>query len=72
MKKLKKTKKTNCMIILSFFTNLLILLFSRLAGPFPHDDELGVSQTSRGKSQFIILIVIISVCFPDEHECDCD
>ena len=47
------------MIILSFFTNLLILLFS---GPFPHVDELGVSQTSWGKSQPIILIVNLSVC----------
>ena len=61
------------MIILSFFTNLLILLFSRLAGPFPHVDELGVSQTSRGKSQPIILIVNLSVYVnPDEHECECD
>ena len=50
------------MIILRFFTNLLILLFSRLAGPFPHVDELGVSQTSRGMSQPIILIVNLSVC----------
>ena len=50
------------MIILSFFTNLPILLFSRLAGPFPHVDELGVSQTSSGKSQPIILIVNLSVC----------
>ena len=50
------------MIILSFFTNLLILLFSRLAGHFPHVDELGVSQTSRGKSQPIILFVNLSVC----------
>ena len=60
------------MIILSFFTNLLILLFSRIAGHFPHIDELGVSQTSGGKSQHITLIVNISVCFPDEYECECD
>ena len=60
MKNLKNTKK--CMLILSFFTHLLILLFSRLAGPFGHVDELGVSQTSREKSQPIILIVNISVC----------
>ena len=44
------------MIILSFFTNLL-LLFSRCAGHFPHDDVLGLFQTSRGKSQPVILIV---------------
>ena len=71
----KNEKK--CMKILSLFTNL-ILLFSWWAGPFPHIDELGVSQrswacprrelgmtqtrvgvsqTSRGKSQPIILIV---------------
>ena len=43
------------MIILSFFTNLLILLF--YSWPFPHIDELGVSQTSRGKSQLIKLII---------------
>ena len=34
-----------------------LLLFSRLAGPFPHDDELGLFQTSRVKSKPIILIV---------------
>ena len=56
-----KMDKKNCMIILSFFTNLLILLFSIWVGPFPHADELGVSQTSRGKSQPIILIVNLSV-----------
>ena len=52
------------MIILCFFTNshFTILLFSRLAGPFPHVDELGVSQTSRGKRQPVILIVNLSVC----------
>ena len=38
------------MIILSFFTNLL--LFSRWTGPFEQDDELGLFQTSRGKSLF--------------------
>ena len=47
---------------IKLFTNLLILLFYRSAGPFPHVDELGVSQTSRGKSQPIILIVNLSVC----------
>ena len=50
---------------ISFFTNLL-LLFSRWAGPFPHD-ELGLFQTCRGKSQPRILIVnFFLIFFPDE------
>ena len=44
------------MIILSFFTKLL-LLFSRRAGPFQNDDELGLFQTSWAKSNTKILIV---------------
>ena len=55
---------TSCTYI--FIIPAYNLLFSLphywLAGPFPHVDELGVSQTSRGKSQPIILIVNISVC----------
>ena len=43
-------------------SHFTILLFSRLAGPFPHVDELGVSQTSGGMSQPTTLIVNISVC----------
>ena len=30
------------------------------AGPFPHDDKLGLFQTSRGKGQPIICIYIFS------------
>ena len=62
-----KTKKPKiiCMMKLSFFTNLLI---SRWAGHFPPDDGLGLSQTSRGKSQPVILIVNLFVLlfFSDE------
>ena len=42
--------------------NCDLTVTARLAGPFPHVDELGVSQTSGGKSQPVILIVNISVC----------
>ena len=50
------------MIILRFFTNILFYYFL-WAGPFAHDDELGLSQMSRGKSQPIILIVNIFFFF---------
>ena len=59
------------MIILSFFTNLF-LLFSRWATHFSHINELGVSQTSGGKSQPIILIVNFFIFLFFECECECD
>ena len=45
------------MIILAFPLIASLLLFSRWADPFPHDDELDLFQTSRVKSQPEILIV---------------
>ena len=46
------------------FLQIFLFLKGQWAGPFPHDDELVLFQTSKGKSQPIILIVNLSFYFP--------
>ena len=45
---------------IKLFHKFSLLLFSRWAGTFPHDDELGLFQTSMVKSQPIIVIDFFS------------